>query len=187
MCMKKAGAAQGRGEHVHTTRPSGPLGRFLPKQGFDLHRGPWPVGGKQGLAAEAPEMQAPTFHRPRCPSLPHPCPAAPPPSSLLPCLLASSLKPPAHGSPVSGATRLVSRVAARSRSCSLTEPIHLSWLLPRENQRHCSHSGVDRVLNKVLKKQEGRWLSQNKTGRLAWAPGLRLHQPSPAGPMGKSP
>lgn len=69
--MKKAGAAQGMGEHVHTTRPSGPLGRFLPRQGFDLHRGPWPVGGKRGLAAEAPEMQDPTFHRPRCPSAIH--------------------------------------------------------------------------------------------------------------------
>lgn len=63
-----------------------------------------------------------------------------PPPSLQTQLLPAqpgSVKSPAPGSLVSGATCLVSCVAARSWFCFLIEPIHLPWLLFMKNQRHC--------------------------------------------------
>lgn len=59
-------------------------------------------------------------------------------------------------------------MAARSWVCSLTESIHLSWLLPGENQRHCAAQRRTAALNKVLKKQarEGRASQKNKTRNL---------------------
>lgn len=72
------------------------------------------------------------------------------------------------GSLVSGATCPVSCVAARSWFCSLTESIHLSWLLPGENQRHCPALRWPAALNNVLKKQarEGRASQKNRTRNL---------------------
>ena len=97
------------------------------------------------------------------------------------------VKSPAHGSLVSGAAGLVSGVAARSRFCSLAEPIHGPWLRPRETRRHCSLSEADSSANRDLKGQgkRGEPSRKNRTGEPVCPSRFCCHSSVLSGPMGK--